>query len=34
MKTARHQASPKAGDVYLCQMSANTVWSHMAGDAP
>jgi len=24
----------KAGRVHLCRVAGNTVWSHMAGDAP
>jgi len=27
-------AGVKEGYVHLCQVAGNTVWSHMAGDAP
>jgi len=27
-------AGAKVGHVHLCRVAGNTVWSHMAGDAP
>jgi len=27
-------AGVKAGRAHLCRVAGNTVWSHMAGDAP